>query len=104
MGRMLSLSNLLFCSLLYLPVALPDLEISIAVLHTLLSLNWNFTLAFFFKVGSFGTRNVLDVKHLEALSGLIQFLATESPLKIMKNAFYFFTKALFVLKVFKFLS
>ena len=28
----------------------------------------------------------------------------ENPLKIMKNAFYFMLKALFVLKVFKFLS
>ena len=39
-----------------------------------------------------------------ALSGLGQFLATESPLKMMKNAFYFTSKALFVLKIFKFLS
>ena len=39
-----------------------------------------------------------------ALWGLRQFLATESPLKMMKNAFYFTLKALFVLKIFKFLS
>ena len=39
-----------------------------------------------------------------ALSGLRQFLATESPLKIMKNAFYFTSKALFILKIFNFLS
>ena len=39
-----------------------------------------------------------------ALSGLRQFLAIESPLKMMKNAFYFTSKALFVLKIFKFLS
>ena len=39
-----------------------------------------------------------------ALSGPRQFLANESPLKIMKNAFYFTLKALFVLKIFKFLS
>ena len=38
------------------------------------------------------------------LSGLRQFLAIESPLKAMKNAFYFSSKALFVLKIFKFLS
>ena len=37
------------------------------------------------------------------LSGLRQFLAAESPLKMMKNAFYFTSKALFVLKIFKFL-
>ena len=39
-----------------------------------------------------------------ALSGLRQLLATECPLKIMKNAFYFTLKALFVLKTLKFLS
>ena len=45
------------------------------------------------------------IKELKgALSGLRQFLATESPLKMMKNAFYFTSKALFVLKIFKFLS
>ena len=38
-----------------------------------------------------------------ALSGLRQFLAPESPLK-MKNAFYFTLKTLFLLKIFKFLS
>ena len=31
---------------------------------------------------------------------LKQFLATESPLKVMKNTFYFTLKALFVLKIF----
>ena len=39
-----------------------------------------------------------------ALLGLRQFSAPESPLKMMKNAFYFTLKALFVLKIFKFLS
>ena len=39
-----------------------------------------------------------------AISGPIQFLATGSSLKIMKNAFYFTIKSLFVLKIFKFLS
>ena len=39
-----------------------------------------------------------------ALSGLRQFLTNESPLKMMKNAFYFILKALFVPKIFKFLS
>ena len=37
-----------------------------------------------------------------ALSGLRQFLATERRLKMIKNAFYFTSKALFVLKIFKF--
>ena len=39
-----------------------------------------------------------------AVSGLRQFLATESPWKLKKNAFYFILKALFILKIFKFLS
>ena len=39
-----------------------------------------------------------------ALSDLRQFLAIESPLKMIKNAFYFTSKALFGLKIFKFLS
>ena len=38
-----------------------------------------------------------------ALPGLRQFLATESPLKIMKNVFYSTSKALFVLKILNFL-
>ena len=39
-----------------------------------------------------------------ALSGLGRFLAAESPLKVIKNAFYFTSEALFILKIFKFLS
>ena len=39
-----------------------------------------------------------------ALSGVKQFLVSESPLKMMKNAFYFTLKAFFVLKILKFLS
>ena len=37
------------------------------------------------------------------LSGLKQFLANESPLKMKKNAFYFTSEAFFVLRIFKFL-
>ena len=33
------------------------------------------------------------------LLGLRQFLVAESPLKMIKNAFYFMLKALFVLKI-----
>ena len=50
---------------------------------------------------------VLKIVHsliLNAHSGLKQFLATESPLKMMKNAFYFTANALSILKIFKFLS
>ena len=35
-------------------------------------------------------------------SGLRQFLTIESPLKMMKNAFYFMLKALFILELFTF--
>ena len=42
--------------------------------------------------------------HKDALSSLRQFLANESPLKLMKNAFHLTLKALLVLKIFKFLS
>ena len=45
-----------------------------------------------------------DVEFKGALSGLKKFWATESPLKMMKNAFYFISEALFVLKISKFLS
>ena len=44
----------------------------------------------------------LEVKG--ALAGLRQFLAIGSPLKMIKNTFYFILKALFVLRIFKFLS
>ena len=40
----------------------------------------------------------------DVLSGLRQFLAPESSLKMMKNAFYSTSKTLFVLKIFMFLS
>ena len=39
-----------------------------------------------------------------ALSCLRQFLTVERPLKLMKNTFYFTSKALFVFKIFKCLS
>ena len=45
---------------------------------------------------------VIDFKG--ALSALRQFLVNESPLKMIKNAFYFSLKTLFVRKIFKFLS
>ena len=50
-------------------------------------------------------RSFLLLKYIKVpLSSLRQFLAAESPLKMMKNAFYFMSKVLFVLKIFKFLS
>ena len=48
-------------------------------------------------------KEILKLCFKGALSCPRQFLATESPLKMMENAFYFTLKALFVLKRFKFL-
>ena len=44
-----------------------------------------------------------DLSFKGALSGLRQVYATENLLKMMKYAFYFTSKVLFVLKIFKFL-
>ena len=38
------------------------------------------------------------------VSGMRQFLTTESPLKMMKNAFYFILKTFFALEIFSYLS
>ena len=54
-----------------------------------------------------GTSYVTVIMHFSikgGLSCLKKFLATESLLKMMKNAFNFTLKAIFVLKVFKYLS
>ena len=49
-----------------------------------------------------------EISYLKGtLSDLTPFLAAEKPLKMMKNVFFFFfftSKTLFVLKIFKFLS
>ena len=55
------------------------------------------------------TENWVDVEFCKfeskrPLSCMIQFLATEDPLRMMKNVFHFFLKALFVIRVFNFLS
>ena len=47
---------------------------------------------------------VVEVTFKGTLLGLRQYLANENSLKMMKNAFYFTLKALFVLNIFKFLS
>ena len=57
------------------------------------------------KLGTLLTTSHTESQKIKgALSGLRQFLATESPLKVVKNAFYFTSKALCVLKICKFLS
>ena len=52
---------------------------------------------FFFKPIHIISRNNNQFKG--TLSGLRQFLATESPLKLIKKAFYFTSEALFVRKI-----
>ena len=39
----------------------------------------------------------------DAISNLTQVLAVERLLRMMENAFYFISRALFILKIFKFL-
>ena len=47
--------------------------------------------------------NIHKTEFKGVLSGLRQLFATESSLKMIKNAFYFTLKALLVLKIIKFL-
>ena len=59
------------------------------------------------KEQSYGGRGLIFFKKHTikgALSDLRQFLAIGSPLKMVKNGFYFTSKALLVLKIFRFLS
>ena len=56
------------------------------------------------KILALKIKNYLYKSGKGALSSLRQSLATETPLKIMKNTFYFTLKALLILKIFKFLS
>ena len=62
--------------------------------------------SFYFSVvdKNIGIKKIEKVSVKSALSGLRQLLATERPLKIMKNLLHFTSKSLFVLKIFKFLS
>ena len=46
----------------------------------------------------------IQIKFKQALSGLIQYLAAGSPIKMMKNAFYSSSKAYFIFKILKFFS
>ena len=48
------------------------------------------------------TKNLKSDSHLSKRILFVCF--NENPLKMMKNAFYFILKALFLLKIFKFLS
>ena len=45
-----------------------------------------------------------EIKINGTILGLGKFLTTDSPIEMMKNAFYFTLKVLFLLKIFKFLS
>ena len=48
--------------------------------------------------------NIFFFVFKSAFSDLRQYLATENPLKLRKNAFNFILKAFFILNIFKFLS
>ena len=67
---------------------------------------FDFAIKYIFNTSTVGYKNSRNMhsKFVGALSGLRQLLATESPLKMMKNTFYSILKALFVLNIFKFLS
>ena len=52
----------------------------------------------------FTENGVLNQLQLKGAFSDLRQLAAESPLKMMKNAFYFTSEALFVFKIFKFLS
>ena len=62
----------------------------------------------FYKYYLFVSNLLYSLKSVFLIKGTLQvlrqFLTTESPLKMMKNVFYFTLKALFVFKIFKFLS
>ena len=56
------------------------------------------------RIFSHGIKSRIFKNFKNAFSGLRHFLAAESSLKMMKNAFYFTSKALFFLKIFNFVS
>ena len=74
---------------------------------TELALNGNFAsrwLGYMWILGYYYARYIMPLNFKGALSGLRQYLATESHLKMMKNLFYFTLKAISALKIFKVLS
>ena len=89
-----------YCSLWWIPVVSPWwnllCQMYIQYLATFLDFIWNTKII----------KSLLGkiVRLKGTLSSLRQVLATESPLKMMKNALYFTLTVLFVLKMFKFLS
>ena len=71
--------------------------------HLVLQMNLPLVIERYGHMGnSFIELNAVKVKG--ALSGLRQCLATASPLKTMKNAFYFTLKVFFAVKIFTFLT
>ena len=69
-----------------------DVDMCKTVLIAGESTDYEFSAAIFIKVGLSPSKEICVI------------CLIESPLKMMKNAFYFILKALFVLKIFKFLS
>ena len=80
-----------------------------------LFIDYHFTFTFTYQKALLNTLVLLIFKIVRSLQCILKvglspskkncvICFTESPLKMMKNAFYFILKALFVLKIFKFLS
>ena len=72
--------------------------------HASLDLWWKENLVNIQKLTKYYVHNCRQDIFKGTLSGLRYFLETESPLKIMKNAFFFTAKSHFVLEIIKFLS
>ena len=83
-----------------------DLQFQISFMSNKLDLLWlpNFiALGLYFIFGTkFSWNEGIDTCFKSTLSGLRQYLANKSSLKMMKNAFYFTFKAVFILKIFTF--
>ena len=79
-----------------MPRNFPEGNLLICTYHGLEGAKRNFVYDYF--------KHSFSKKVKGAPSDLRQFLTAESPLKLMTNTFYFTSKALFDLKIFKFLS
>ena len=87
----------------YSGLKIEDMMKKIGILN-IYKLNIYHVINLIFRVKNNTIPEAFENKFKGALSSLRQFLATENPLKMMKNAFYFTSKALFVLKIFKIFS
>ena len=75
-------------------------NILVFLLNHIIFKNFSCGVNYIWKIRNFCLPEIMCLQG--ALSGLRSFLATESPLKIIKNAFYFTSKALFIPKIVEF--